>query len=194
MKRLIHVVCAFALAGLASAPAFAQEKKSAAPAPLAMPPLPKPGPDQEVLKMQAGTWDATIESFMAPGAPASVSKGVETNTLGMGGLWLVTDVTSEFMGIPFQGHGVTGWDPAKKKYVGTWVDSMSTGLSLSEAAYDPATKTVTGTMEGPDMEGRIVKTKSVMEFKGDTRVFSMYQPGPDGKDAIGMRITYTKRK
>jgi hypothetical protein len=196
MKIVTRFVCVLSLAACAAAPALAQEKKSAPPAaPQGMPPLPKPGPEHELLKAEEGVWDATVEAFMAPGAPPSISKGTETNTLGMGGLWLVTEFKSEFMNMPFQGHGVMGWDPAKKKYVGTWVDSMSTGLSIMENSYDPATKTMTGFMEGPDMEGKVTKIKSVTEFKGDTRVFSMYEPAAaGGKETLGMRITYTRRK
>jgi hypothetical protein len=171
--------------------AGAQDK----PAPPAgAPPMPKAGPEHEVLKADVGTWDATVESFM-PGAPQPmVSKGTETNTL-VGGMWLVTDFKSEMMGQPFQGHGVSGWDPNKKKYVGTWVDTMSTGLGLSESTYDAATKTMNGTFEGPDPTGQIMKMKSTVVVKDpNTRVFTMSGPGPDGKDMTYMRITYNRRK
>jgi len=123
-----------------------------------------------------------------------VSKGTETNTL-VGGLWLVTDFKSDMMGQPFQGHGVNGWDPNKKKYVGTWVDTLSTGLGLSESTYDSATKTMTGTFEGPDPTGQIMKMKAVTVLKdANTRVFTMSGPGPDGKDMTYMRITYQRKK
>ena len=96
------------------------------------------------------------------GAPPSVSKGVETNRLGCGGLCLITDFKGSFsMGpgpaLPFEGHGTETYDQAKKKYTGTWTDSMSTGLSLTESTYDAATKTMNGTMEGPDPTGQVQK-------------------------------------
>jgi hypothetical protein len=169
----------------------APEEKKAAAAPEM--PMPKPGPEHEVLKNDVGTWDATVE-MMGPGAPPSISQGVETNTM-VGGLWLVTDFKSEMMNQPFQGHGVSGYDPTKQKYVGTWVDSMSTGLTLGESTYDPKTKTMTGVMEGPDMSGKMMKMKEVTEWRDpDTRVFTMYMTGTDGKDAPAMRITYKRRK
>ena len=60
--------------------------------------------------------------------------------------------------------------------------------------YDPAKRTFTGWFEGPDMTGKVTKTRGVTEYKDkNNRVFSMYAPGPDGKEALGMRITY-KRK
>jgi hypothetical protein len=159
-------------------------------------PMPKPGPEHMVLKQDEGTWDAVVEMFMAPGAPPMTSKGVETNVIGCGGLCLITDFKGEMApGQPFSGHGTSAWDPAKKKYVGSWTDSMSSGIAMAESTYDPAARTMTGTMEGPDASGRIAKMKSVVEYKGaDSRVFTMYMPGPDGKDVLGMRITYTRRK
>lgn len=160
-----------------------------------MPPMPKPGPEHQIFKEDAGTWDAAVEVVMAPGAPPMTSKGVETNTLGCGGLCLVTDFKGEMMpGVSFHGHGTATYDPAKKKYVGSWTDSMSHGLMVTESTYDAAAKTMTGFMEGPDMTGKVSKMKAVVEYKNGTRVFSMYGPGPDGKEAMTMRITYTRRK
>ena len=181
MKRYsLPVACALAVFG-AALQAAAQ----------GMPPMPKPGPDQQIFRDDAGTWDAKVDSMMPP----STSKGTETNTLSCGGLCLVTDFKGEFGGMPFEGHGTTVYDPAKKKYVGSWTDSMSTGLMVSESTWDAKTKTMTGWMEGPDMEGKVTKMRSTVEYKADgTRVFTMFMNGPDGKEMAGMKITYTKRK
>ena len=176
------VVCA-AIVGLATV-AAAQE----------MPPLPKPGPEHAIFKDVAGTWDAKVETWMGPGEPA-VSTGVETERIGCGGLCLISDFEGVFMGQTFEGHGTDTWDPQKGKYVGSWTDSMSTGLSVSESSYDPATKTMTGWMEGPDMTGTVTKMKSVSTMKNpDTRVLEMYNMGAEGKETLGMRITYTRKK
>jgi hypothetical protein len=157
-------------------------------------PMPKPGPEHKVLEMDAGTWDATVEMWMAPGTPPTVSQGTETNTIGCGGLCLISDFKSVMAGAPFHGHGTTAWDPARKKYVGSWTDSMSAGITINEATYDPATKTATGWMEGPDMTGKVIKSKTLGQYKdANTRVFTMYTTGPDGREVPSMKITY-KRK
>ncbi len=158
---------------------------------LAQPAMPQPGPEHEMLKKDVGTWDATVEFMGGPGAAPSVSKGTETVTM-LGGFWQVTDFKSEMMGQPFEGRGAMGYDPSRKKYVGTWVDSMVPGYYTTEGTYDPATKTLTSTMEGPGPDGTIAKTRETTEWKDpDTRVFTMY--GPDGKSVM-MRITYERRK
>jgi len=157
-------------------------------------PMPKPGPEHKVLAMDEGTWDATVEMFMAPGAPPMVSQGTEVNTLGCGGLCLITDFKADMGGMPFHGHGTATWDPARKKYVGTWVDSMSTGVMTSEGTYDAATKTSTAWSESTSPTGEKVKQKGVVVYKDPgTRVFTMSMPGPDGKDMQTMKITYKKK-
>jgi Protein of unknown function (DUF1579) len=159
------------------------------------PALPKPGPEHAVLTQAAGTWDARVETWMAPGTEPSVSTGEETSRVGCGGLCLITDFKGSFMGTSFEGHGTDTYDQAKKKYVGSWVDSMSTGLMTSESTYDAATRTLTGWTEGPDMTGHVTRVRSTTVMKdADTRVFSTYNVGPDGKETLGMRITYTRRK
>jgi hypothetical protein len=160
------------------------------------PPMPKPGPEQALFKMDVGTWDAVVEVSPGPGMEAMKSKGVEVNTLGCGGLCLITDFKGEMMpGAAFHGHGTTAWDVTKKKYRTSWTDSMSQGLSIGESTWDPAAKKMTGTMEGPDMTGQVMKMRSVAEYPADgSRVMTGYTAGPDGKEMQMMRITYTRQK
>jgi hypothetical protein len=156
--------------------------------------MPKPGPEHAVLKQDAGTWDATVEAWMAPNTPPSISKGVSESRV-LGGFWLIDDFKAEFMGLPFEGHGTTGYDAAKKRYVGTWVDSMSPGLNTSESTWDPEAKTMSGYNEGPGPDGKPARSRGVTHWPdADTKVFSMYQPTPDGKEFLMMRITYKRRK
>ena len=158
------------------------------------PPMPKPGAEHKLLAQDAGTWDAVVE-MAEPGKPPTTSKGVEVNTVGCGGLCLITSFKGDMGGMTFEGSGVTTWDPKKKKYVGSWTDSMSTGLSVGESTYDAAKKTWNGTMEGPDMSGNVMKARTTtVHSAAGTRVFTIYGPGPDGKEAQMMKITYTRRK
>lgn len=183
-KAVIPLLAATAV--LVAAGAAAQE----------MPQMPTPGPEHAILKADEGTWDATVEITPGPGAPPMTSKGVEVNTIGCGGLCLITDFKGEMMpGVVFQGHGVTAYDSTAKKYVGTWTDSMSVGLATMTSTYDAATKTMSSTMEARDPSGQMTKSRSVSESPGpDQRVMTMYATGPDGKEAQTMRITYTRRK
>jgi hypothetical protein len=177
-----------AVAFLAVAPVLAHSRAGQGP------PLPKPGPEHELLKVDVGTWDATVEVSMAPGAPPMTSKGVEVNRLGCGGLCLITEFKGEMMGGEFLGHGVMTWDVVKKKYVGSWTDSMSGGLATTEGTFEPGAKRFTGTMEGPDATGNVMKSRSVVEYTQDGRVMTAFAAGPDGKEMQVLKITYKRRK
>jgi len=152
-----------------------------------------PGPEHELLKSDVGTWDASIEINLAPGSPAQVSRGVTRNRLGCGGLWLITDFLNETTG--FEGHAICGYDPAKGKYVGTWVDPMRNFLTVSEGTYDPASRTMTMWFETSGPQGKPMRWREVTERKDeDTRVWRSIMNGPDGREFEVMKAVYTRRK
>ncbi len=149
---------------------------------------PKPGPEHTKLKALEGAWEATIYT------KEGQSKGTMTYAMGLGGLWLFENFKGEFSGAPFEGKGASTYDPAKKKYISIWLDSMSTSPMISEGNYDAAGKIMTmqGEMAGHD--GKMMKVTMTSELKDpDNMVFTMTSPGPDGKSFEMMKITY-KRK
>jgi hypothetical protein len=76
-----------------------------------------------------------------------------------------------------------GYDPQKKRYVGTWVGSMMTYLWVYDGALDSAEKMLTLYTEGPSMstEGKMATYKDVIEFKNDNhRVLISHVLGEDG--------------
>jgi Protein of unknown function (DUF1579) len=157
----------------------------------AQPPLPQPGPEHEVLRKDVGTWDVTMELTPGAGMPPFSMTGVETDTL-LGGRWLIAQYTFDMMGQTFEGHGITGYDPAKKAYVSTWVDTMSTSLMTSEGSFDAATNTMTGTSEVPDPAGGRTKAKSVATWPGpDERVVKIYMTDASQPTVT---LTYKRRK
>lgn len=160
--------------------------------PLAAQDMPTPGKEHQQLAAAAGTWDAAIEG-MGPDGQASLSKGVSERRM-LGGFWLIDDFTADMGGMPFIGHGMTGYDPEKKVYVGTWTDSMSPALMLMEGTYDKSGKVLTMTGMGPGMDGKPTKMRMVSTMKdANTEVFEMFQPGPEGKEMRTLKITYTRR-
>jgi hypothetical protein len=185
MRRLMFVGVATVLSCLA-VPIKAQDSKSDDQAPY------------KVLAMEEGVWDADITTMM-PNADGKVetatSKGVETNRM-LAGKWLISDFKGEMFGSTFEGHGTNGYDAKKRKYVASWVDTMSVHLDTMEGTYDEKTKTLTlnSDSEGPD--GKPMKMRLETRFNEDaTRVFSLYMKEDSQKDFFKMmEIKYTKRK
>ncbi len=154
----------------------------------APPAPPSPGPEVEQLARSVGTWDAEVTIL------GHTSKGVETCRMAAGGFWLVTDFEGSFMGAPYFGHGLTGFDPVKRTIVGVWVDSMGGPWTTIAGAFTKDGKRLEAEADGIGPDGQPARSRHVTEFAGNERTFRIFQAGPDGKEAEMMKIRYTRRK
>ena len=152
-----------------------------------------PGPEHELLAKFAGSWKASASMWMDPAAPPEVSEGSLTNTLVLGGRYVMGNYESSFMGMPFSGISVMGFDRAKGKYHGTWMDTFSTGmLPISEGDMEDGVLTLFRTaMDG--VSGEMVNMKEVSTWiSDDEHTFEMFSEMPDGW-VRNMKIVYTRR-
>ncbi len=155
-------------------------------------PIAKLSPPHEVFNKDVGTWDVTIEIHAGPGKPPMVSEGVARNRIACGGLWLISDFINESTG--FEGHGIYGYDVAKGRYVGTWVDPMRTFLAVAEGSYDPAAKTMTFWFEADAPQGQRLRWREVTVTQdADTQIWHQFMSGPEGKEFELMTGTYRRR-
>ncbi|HJS34054.1 MAG TPA: DUF1579 domain-containing protein [Pseudoxanthomonas sp.] len=153
-----------------------------------------PGMEHGRLASMAGTYDLTVKSWYAPGAPPSTDTGTATRKMILGNRVMLEEVTSQMMGQPFSGQGLHGFDNVTGKYWGTWNDSMSTGLMVSEGTCDAQLScTYTGTHHDPVTKKPQSSRMTTRWTDKNTEVFEMYGPGPDGKEAKMMEITYKRR-
>lgn len=173
--------------------AFADEKK---PDPMmeAMTQAAAPGAAHKKLDAFAGTWSAKISMWMAPGTDPVVSEGSGETRWVMGGRYLEQRFSGNFMGMPFEGLGHTGYDNLKKKYWSTWMDNFSTGISLSTGDGDGRKWTFAGSMPDP-MTGKDSTVESRLAIAdADHHTMEMWIPGPDGKLFKTMEAAYTRKK
>jgi hypothetical protein len=159
--------------------------------------------NHKLLASTEGTWSFVTKMWMNgdPSSKPEESKGTAVRKSVMGGRYIVMDVNGKFKmpgpdGKPkemeFKGQGIDGYDNAKQKFVSTWMDSMTTGIMMSEGSYDPATKTLTYTGEyqmAPAMKEQI---RSVIKLADkDHMVFEWYE-NRGGTEAKTMEIDYTR--
>jgi hypothetical protein len=154
-----------------------------------------PGPSHKLLEPLVGSWNATTTWWQAPGAPPQVSTATAETVAVLGGRFIREDVSGTMMGQPFQGIGYTGYDNFKKKFVGTWMDSMGTMIMVSSGTADATGKVLTFTAEIDDvMSGKTVTVREVARvIDNNKHVFEMYGPDPSGKEFKTMEIVYTRR-
>lgn len=206
--RFLHATLACALLSFAAAATAQEEQPQAEAPPAAAPASPDrqammdawvkaatPGPQHAQLAEHfVGTWDTKQTMWMDPSAPPMVETGKSVDTAVLGGRHIQTQFTSQFMGQPFIGIGLMGYDNVRGKYTASWVDNMSTGLMTSEGDYDPATKTYTftGTMADPMHDGApITVRETVRIIDADHHVMEMFEQR-DGEQVRTMQIEYTR--
>src|SRR5438105_14880515 len=143
--------------------------------------LSKLNENHKLLSSLDGNWNYTIKFWMNPdpNAKPEESKGTAVRKSIMDGRYVVMDVTGK-MEMPgpdgkkkemtFKGQGTEGYDNVKKKFVGTWMDNMGTGIMMSEGDYDPTTKTFTYTGEIEIMPGMKQKIREVVKLNDNDHI------------------------
>lgn len=156
--------------------------------------LATPGPQHEFLDNMAGTFDVKLVMWMDPSAPPIESTGTMTNRWVLGGRYLQGEYTSTFLGQPFAGMSLTGYDNAQGVFQGTWIDTMGTGMMPVSTGHRSG-NTITFDREMFDpMQGKMVGEREVVTVQDrDHHSMVMYMVGPDGSTTKSMEIEYTRR-
>jgi hypothetical protein len=156
----------------------------------------EPQPEHRWLQKFVGEWVYETEAQMEPGKPLEKFTGTET-VRSLGDLWILAEGKGEMPGGGAAAMVLTlGYDPQKKRYVGTWVGSMMTHLWVYDGVLDAGGKTLTLDTEGPDMyvEGKMSKYRDIYEFKSDDhRTLTSHVTGADGTWQVMMKASYRRK-
>jgi hypothetical protein len=101
------------------------------------------------------------------------------------------------MGTSVEARLTIGYDTKKKKYVGTWIDSMTSYMWNYEGSVDDTGKILTLNTEGPGFAGgdKLTKFKEVIEIKNkDERTFTSSYQNEDGTWTQLMSVKYRRKK
>lgn len=140
-----------------------------------------------------GTWNAKLKMWMDPAAPAEESTGVMTNAWTLDGHYLEQKFQGNFGGHPFSGVSLWGYDVAGGKYVGIWVDSMSTAISVATGQASADGKSFTMHMVNTDpMTGKPAHGEELITIdSANQHTMTMYELRGDEKIKT-MEIVYTR--
>ena len=187
-----------AVAPAASAPSEADMMKQ-------MMELSKMNENHKLLSSLDGNWTYTIKMWMNPdpNAKPQESKGTATRKSVMGGRYVMMDVSGKFQmpgedgkmkEVQFKGMGLEGYDNVKKKFVGSWIDNMGTGIMFSEGDYDAASKTFTYTSEMEPMPGMKSQVREVLKMTDTNHMMLEWYENQGGQEKKTMEIAYTRKK
>ena len=145
------------------------------------------------LAKTAGEFDIESEFSMAPGAPMQKGKATAKREMILNGMFLRETFKMNFMGMPFEGHLITGWDAMHGKLVSIWVDNSAPAAHVSYGVEKDGKIIFEGA--GPNqMTGKSEPKKMVIEnMKDDTWNVNFFDV-KDGKDVLTMKMAYTRKK
>lgn len=201
-RRLVTALataCVATLAGTGAAwgqheghemPAMSAEEKAMMEA---MEKASTPGPQHRMLASMTGDWTFEGTFWNAPGQPPMTTTGTATRTMILDGRVLVEKVTSTFMGQPFEGQGMTGYDNVTGAYWSTWMDNMSTGLMTSTGSCDAGKCEWHATTTDP-MTGQPSHMRMTSEQGPDKELHRAYEVGEGGAERLTMELKYTRSR
>lgn len=154
-----------------------------------------PGEPHKKLASMSGEWTCTGKMWMDPKGPATESVGGSKGRMIYDGRYQVQEITGDFMGMPFEGMSIVGYDNTLKEYVGAFLCNMSTGIMTSKGKEN-ADGTITFTGECVNPMGEKESYREVMTFKDkDTITSVMYMKTPKHPEEFkSMEWTYTRKK
>lgn len=185
----------------AKRPAAAQERGAQSAAPdmaqmmEAMQRTGTPAEHHKLLEAFLGDWTASCKFWMDPAGEPMVMEGQMSNTWAFGGRYLKQDFTGSFMGQPFEGMSLWGYDIAAGTYNSIWVDNMGTAMLISSGAVsaDGKTFTMNGTKTDP-MTGKPIQTAESITVDNANQHTMVAFDIHDGQRLKTMEIVYTRKQ
>ena len=120
----------------------------------------QPGEEHAWLRRLIGAWKAEAKFWSKPGEPPQESEGKQTNEWLLGERFVRSVYEGETPWGEFTGMAIDGFDRQKGKYVGIWIDSMSTVMMVFEGAVEGNVRTMVAELADP-MTGEPVKMRGV---------------------------------
>jgi len=95
-----------------------------------------PGPEHEVLAKLTGEWTGTETMLPSPWCPEAQQLTGHISARMLYGFFAISDYTQKAGDeVSFRGHGVYSFDPAEKRYVMYWFDSMGGAGGTAYGTY-----------------------------------------------------------
>lgn len=152
-----------------------------------------PGEQHEFLSRLTGDWTFTSTVWMDPSQPPMTSSGTAEKRMIMDGRYLEEIVKGEMMGHSFTGRATTAYSNTTGEFVGTWIDTMETGIMVSRGERDGDKLMLHGDYVDP-MSKQTMGVRMVTRIVDkDHHVFEYYMTMPGAPEFKSMEIEYVRK-
>ena len=126
-------------------------------------PLYAPQPEHGLLKRFYGEWRYVKKSVPERGDPQVLGSGELSAEL-LGDFFVVSRWKGDAYGDQYNAVQTIGFDTSKKKYTGTWVDSIMSHLWQFDGSLDESGKMMTLVAQGPSPDGETTTFRERYQF------------------------------
>jgi hypothetical protein len=153
----------------------------------------EPSAHHEHLHKMVGEWEISARFWMGP--EEMTTTGTQKTEAILGGRYIKTEFTGNFMGDVFHGIGIDGYDNYSEKHVGLWIDSASTMMMTFVGTCSDGGKVITmeATYNDPRSGGESWQKGVTTWIDDDHFKYEAWEPGPDGEAMRTMEIQYTRK-
>ena len=155
----------------------------------------KPQKEHAWLDRFVGEWSYEMDAAVEPGTPQQKFTGTES-VRSLGGMWILCEGRGQMPdGTPSTTIMTLGYDPAKQRYVGTFIGSMMTHLWIYQGSVNAAGNTLVLDTEGPSFagDGSLARYQDTIEWKSnDHRVLTSTCQDGTGKYQHFMTAHYRR--
>lgn len=150
-------------------------------------------PQHELLLRKVGEWEVECAYFVSPDEePLRVTGKDRVEAIGE--YWTEGHFEVNISGLEVKGRAITGYDPERNCFLGTWCDSSNPYLYLFEGQlHDDG---VTLEMEGDNIDPhsrQLVKYRSVEVLGDDERKLSLFLEAKPNQEIQILEYTYRRR-
>lgn len=147
--------------------------------------LSKPSSAHKVLLKLEGDWSVTWRSSAPTRSAAELSGGFSHIRAVMDGRFIEEQFRGELDGRLFQGRNFIGFNNATGLYEGLWIDSLSTGMTISKGRFDPESGAIifVGSVYNPGT-GKTEYTRSKLVFSGEDSFSFFVKSEEDSKRGL----------
>lgn len=154
-----------------------------------------PGEAHAQLAKTAGEFTVDGKMWMGPGQDAMPTTATASRKMVLGGRYLIEEYKSDFMGMPFEGMLIQGYDNLHGENFSIWIDSMSTWPSISHGKWnDEGVLDLHGVMHDVMTPNGRPTRSTVTKGADGGGTMSMFDTLPDGGEFKVMELNYTRKK
>lgn len=198
--KYLRFVWMMVFSGLLATSAIADDQKSSKP----MNPeemmeiymkLATPGEPHQLLATLTGRWTTQTKEWMDPQKPPVESAGSAEVKMLLGGRFLQQEITGSMHGKPHTGIWTIGYDNLLKRYISTWIDTMSTQIFIMDGTASADGKTITLNGQHAEVGGGHMTHRAIWKIvDSNTQEFIMYGTYHGGKEMKMMEVLYTRKQ